>query len=79
MVDAKEIKIGSRYVWSRHGRQSIVEVLDGPHRLPPEYDLDTDPPTVKGKGAEWGYRVRRLDDELRSMIARADELEPPLA
>ena len=27
------------------------------------------------KWAVWGYRVRLLDDELRSMIARADELE----
>ena len=75
MVDPKKIKVGSHYVWSRHGRQSIVEVLDGPHELPLEVNLEETIPLTP-KWTVWGYRVRLLDDELRSMIACADELEP---
>lgn len=73
MVNSK-ITIGSRYVWTRNGRRSVVQVLDGPHRIPAVDDLDTIPAPLEG--TVWGFRVLLLDDDRRSMIAREDELEP---
>ena len=75
MVDPKEITVGSHYGWTRHGRESIVEVLDGPHELPLEVNSEATIPLTP-QWAVWGFRVRLLDDELRSMFARADELTP---
>ena len=71
-MDPKEVTVGARYFWSRHRRVSVVEVVGGPHRLPSEDDLDTIPAPLKG--TRWGFRVLLLDEELRSMIACADEL-----